>query len=254
VTSSDLPGWVPTSCAKVKATGTYIKSGLAVGTYAMGLKTNNGSISTCYQDVTVPEPGVYKISFVWVARPNYNKQTVTVSFSQVVDGEVPTTNVLTTFAGTTSDSLTAYSRTLDVKTAGTYRLLFSGTSPSDSTTSFNDVSVRKIDTLLENGFFDTGSVTANSGAWSYSTGSGFSNPGWVLNDKCGIAKAGAPWVAGGRPVGEFAMFVQSNNGADGVAYQDVTIEKPGLYTLAFDYAARPNYPDQTAKAYFGQIT
>ena len=250
VTSSDLPGWVPTSCAKVKATGTYIKSGLNVGTYAMGLKTNN-STSTCYQDVTVPEPGVYKISFQWVARPKggnteYNKQTVTVSFSQVVDGEVPTTSVLTTFVGSEYNSISTYHRTIDVKTAGTYRLLFSGTSSVDSTTCFNNVSVRKIDTLLENGFFDSGSVTLNNGTWSYSNGSGFSNPGWTLNEKCGIAKAGAPWVAGGRPVGEFALFVQSNNGADGVAYQDVTIEKPGLYTLAFDYAARPNYPDQTA--------
>ena len=58
VTNAHLPGWVPTSCAKVKATGTYVKSGLNIGTYAMGLKTNN-STSTCYQDVTVPEPGVY---------------------------------------------------------------------------------------------------------------------------------------------------------------------------------------------------
>ncbi len=255
VTSAHLPGWVPTSCAKVKASGTYVNSGLNIGTYAMVLKTNN-STSTCYQDVTVPEPGVYRIAFQWVARPGgtYNKQTITVSFSQVVDGEVPDTNVLTTFAATTTDSLTAYHRTIDVKTAGTYRLLFSGTSSVDSSTAFDNVSVRKIDTLLENGFFDSGSVTANSGTWSYSNGSGFNNPGWELNDKCGIAKAGAPWVAGGRPVGEFAMFVQSNNGADGIAYQDVTIDKPGLYTLAFDYAARPGYPDQTAKAYFGQIT
>ena len=77
VTSSDLPGWVPTSCAKVKASGTYVKSGLNIGTYAMGLKTNNSN-SSCYQDVTVPEPGVYRISFQWVARPGgtYNKQTI----------------------------------------------------------------------------------------------------------------------------------------------------------------------------------
>ena len=252
VNSAALPGWTPTAAGKAQANSAYIANGIPVGTYAMFLKTNNGVNSDCYQDVTVPEPGVYKISFQWVARPNYNKQTITVSFSEVVDGEVPAEYVLTTFAATTADALTAYSRTLDVKAAGTYRLKFFGTSPSDSSTAFDNVSVRKIDTLFENGFFDSGSVTLNNGTWSYSNGSGFSNPGWTLNDKCGIAKAGSPWVAGGRPVGEYALFVQSS-GNDGVAYQDVTIEKAGLYTLAFDYAGRPGHLNQTATVYFGQI-
>ena len=258
VTSADLPGWVPTSCAKVKASGTYVKSGLNIGTYAMGLKTVK-STASCYQDVTVSEPGVYTISFQWVARPGndktnggFNQQTVTVSFSQVVDGEVPAEYVLTSFAATTTDSLSTYSRTIDVKTAGTYRLKFFGTSSNDSTTSFNNVSVRKVDTLLENGFFDSGTASAYP---YYSTGSGFSNPGWTLNSKCGLDPASGTWVATGRPVGAYAMFIQSHPNEDGVAYQDVTIEKPGLYTLAFDYAMRPGsqFAGQTAKVYFGKV-
>ena len=253
--SAYLPGWVPASAGKTRASGTYVASGIPIGTFAMFLKTDNGSTSTCYQDVTVPAPGVYKISFQWVARPKggnteYNKQTITVSFSEVVDGEVPTENVLTRFAATTTASLTTYHRTIDVKTAGTYRLLFSGTSSVDSSTAFDNVSVRKIDTLLENGFFDSGTASPYP---YYSTGAGFSNPGWTLNAKCGLDSASGTWVAKGRSVGAYAMFIQSNNGADGVAYQDVTIENPGLYTLAFDYAMRPNYPGQTAKVYFGKI-
>ena len=144
-----------------------------------------------------------------------------------------------------------------MKAAGTYRLLFSGTSSVDSSTAFDNVSVRKIDTLLENGFFDSGSITANSGKWSYWDTAGFSNPGWTISGG-GLSMASGTWVAGGRDVGVYAMYIQSNPGADGFAYQDVTIETPGLYTLAFDYAARPKsgtyeFTGQTAKVYFGKI-
>ena len=249
-----IPGWTLVSCVKAKANGVYIPSGLPIGTYAICLKTINGSTSSFYQDVTVPAPGVYRISFQWVARgKDYNKETVTVSFSQVVDGSVSSTNVLTTFAATTYASLTTYHRTIDVKTAGTYRLLFSGTSPVDSSTAFDNVSVRKIDNLLENGFFDSGSASAHP---YYSIGAGHSNPGWTVNAKCGLDPASGTWVAKGRDVGAYAMFIQSDAGIDGFAYQDVTIATPGLYTLAFDYAGRPTsagYLGQTAKIYFGKI-
>ena len=246
-----IPGWTLANCVKAKANGVYIPSGLPIGTYAICLKTNSGSPSSFYQDVTVPAPGVYRISFQWVARgKSYNKETVTVSFSQVVDGEVPTENVLTTFAATTYASLTTYHRTIDVKAAGTYRLRFSGTSSVDSSTAFDNVSVRKIDNLLENGFFDSGTASAYP---YYSTGAGHSNPGWTVNAKCGLDPASGTWVAKGRDVGAYAMFIQSDAGIDGFAYQDVTIATPGLYTLAFDYAGRPECLGQTAKIYFGKI-
>ena len=253
--NAHLPGWILSACVKSKASGTYIASGLPIGTYAICLKTNSGSPSSFYQDVTVPAPGVYRISFQWVARgKNYNKERVTVSFSQVVDGAVPTENVLTTFDATTYASLTTYHRTIDVKAAGTYRLLFSGTSSVDSSTAFDNVSVRKIDNLLENGFFESGTAGAYP---HYSTNAGYDNPGWTISSG-GIAPAGSTWVANSGVVGTYAMFIQSNPGADGFAYQDVTIETPGLYTLAFDYAARPKsgtyeFTGQTAKIYFGKI-
>ncbi len=249
--NAHLPGWILSACVKSKASGTYIASGLPIGTYAICLKTNSGSPSSFYQDVTVPAPGVYRISFQWVARgKDYNKETVTVSFSQVVDGSVSSTNVLTTFAATTYASLTTYHRTIDVKAAGTYRLLFSGTSSVDSSTAFDNVSVRKIDTLLENGFFESGTAGAYP---HYSTNAGYDNPGWTISSG-GIAPAGSTWVANSGVVGTYAMFIQSNvGGSTGFAYQDVTIETPGLYTLAFDYAGRPGCLGQTAKIYFGKI-
>ena len=253
--SAYIPGWTLVNCVKAKANGVYIPSGLPIGTYSICLKTNSGSPSSFYQDVTVPAPGVYRISFQWVARgKDYNKETVTVSFSQVVDGAVPTENVLTTFAATTYASLTTYHRTIDVKAAGTYRLLFSGTSSVDSSTAFDNVSVRKIDNLLENGFFESGTAGAYP---HYSTNAGYDNPGWTISSG-GIAPAGSTWVANSGVVGTYAMFIQSNPGTDGFAYQDVTIETPGLYTLAFDYAARPKsgkyeFTGQTAKIYFGKI-
>ena len=102
--NANIPGWTLANCVKAKASGVYIASGLPIGTYAICLKTNSGSPSSFYQDVTVPAPGVYRISFQWVARPksgktDMNKETITVSFSQVVDGTVPTENVLTAPTG-----------------------------------------------------------------------------------------------------------------------------------------------------------
>ena len=257
--NANIPGWTLVNCVKAKASGVYIASGLPIGTYAICLKTQSGVNSSFYQDVAVPAPGVYRISFQWAARPKsgkteFNKETITVSFSQVVDGTVPTENVLTTFAATTYASLTTYHRTIDVKAAGTYRLLFSGTSSVDCSTAFDNVSVRKIDNLLENGFFESGTAGAYP---HYSTNAGYDNPGWTISSG-GIAPAGSTWVANSGVVGTYAMFIQSNPGADGFAYQDVTIETPGLYTLAFDYAARPKsgtyeFTGQTAKVYFGKI-
>ena len=99
--NANIPGWTLANCVKAKASGVYIASGLPIGTYAICLKTQSGVNSSFYQDVTVPAPGVYRISFQWAARPKsgkteFNKETITVSFSQVVDGTVPTENVLTT--------------------------------------------------------------------------------------------------------------------------------------------------------------
>ncbi|MBQ8113843.1 MAG: DUF642 domain-containing protein [Kiritimatiellae bacterium] len=212
--NAHIPGWTLANCVKAKASNVYIASGLPIGTYAICLKTNSGSPSSFYQDVTVPAPGVYRISFQWVARPTsgktaYNKETVTVSFSQVVDGAVPTENVLTTFAATTYASLTTYHRTIDVKAAGTYRLLFSGTSSVDSSTAFDNVSVRKIDTRLENGFFESGTAGAYP---HYSTNAGYDNPGWTISSG-GIAPAGSTWVANSGVVGTYAMFIQSTSAA-----------------------------------------
>ena len=54
--NAHIPGWTLANCVKAKANGTYIASGLPIGTYAICLKTNSGSPSSFYQDVTVPAP------------------------------------------------------------------------------------------------------------------------------------------------------------------------------------------------------
>ena len=95
--------------------------------------------------------------------------------------------------------------------------------------------------LLQNWNFDEGAVGNNSGDWSYANGgNGFSLPGWTTSNsgRLGLAKANGTWVAKGRGIGKYALYMQTNgNTVD--ASQDVVVKVPGTYYYRFLYAGRP---------------
>ncbi len=103
--------------------------------------------------------------------------------------------------------------------------------------------------LLQNWNFDEGAVGNNSGDWSYANGgNGFSLPGWTTSNtgKIGLSKASGTWVAKGRGVGKYALYLQSNKSSADVA-QDVVVTAPGTYYYRFIYAARPSYAGATTE-------
>lgn len=95
--------------------------------------------------------------------------------------------------------------------------------------------------LLQNWNFDEGAVGNNNGDWSYANGgNGFSLPGWTTSNsgRLGLSKATGTWVAKGRGIGKYALYMQtSGNTVD--ASQDVAIKVPGTYYYRFIYAGRP---------------
>ena len=94
--------------------------------------------------------------------------------------------------------------------------------------------------LLKNGNFDESTVGNNSGNWSYANGGNyFDMPNWTSSNtgRCGLSKASNTWVASGRSVGKYALFLQTNNNTVD-ASQDVVLKTPGTYHYYFQYAGR----------------
>ena len=104
--------------------------------------------------------------------------------------------------------------------------------------------------LLKNWNFDDGAVGNNSGDWSYANGgNGFSLPGWTTSNsgRLGLAKANGTWVANGRGIGKYALYMQTNKSTVD-ASQDIVIKVPGTYYYRFIYAGRPgNYTGATTE-------
>ena len=104
--------------------------------------------------------------------------------------------------------------------------------------------------LLQNWNFDEGAVGNNSGDWSYANGgNGFSLPGWTTSNsgRLGLAKANGTWVANGRGIGKYALYMQTNKSTVD-ASQDIVIKVPGTYYYRFIYAGRPgNYTGATTE-------
>ncbi|MBQ9429961.1 MAG: autotransporter-associated beta strand repeat-containing protein [Kiritimatiellae bacterium] len=115
--------------------------------------------------------------------------------------------------------------------------------------------------LLKNGSFDDGTVVGNnSGNWSYANGgNGFVNPYWDTStpNKIGLSKASGTWVASGRGIGKYALFLQTDASSTSEASQTIVVSEPGTYRYAFYYAGRPKYLGATTELrliYNGVVT
>ena len=88
--------------------------------------------------------------------------------------------------------------------------------------------------LLTNGTFDEGTVTQNSGSWSYMTGEGFVNPGWTCTGGIGLSVGNNTWVNGALAVRKYTLYCQKA----GTFEQTFNVEEAGTYRLSFAYAGR----------------
>jgi len=83
--------------------------------------------------------------------------------------------------------------------------------------------------LLTNGTFDEGTVTQNSGSWSYMTGEGFVNPGWTCTGGIGLSVGNNTWVNGALAVRKYTLYCQKA----GTFEQTFNVEETDRHVPAF---------------------
>ncbi len=114
------------------------------------------------------------------------------------------------------------------------------------TFSFAAAAKPEVRNLLKNGDSDAGSFTSD-GVHGYSstrTVKDVSNPHWKVTggNDWGLDPASGVWVAKSFAVGRYALYVQTNQRRGchtATIQQDVEIDEPGDYGVAFRYTARP---------------
>ncbi len=266
-----IPGWTMQNCVKTAADGTYALAnhGYTICYSAIATKVANAdNPSWFYQDVTVPAGGDYTLSFEFCGRPNKNKKGqydkknlyVTVYLSEVENGEVSgdETVFIPQFQSDQVDPVQSKSVTKFLA-AGTYRLKFytSRLNQDDASVWFDNISLRRVESILSNCYFDDFPTTDHGskiGYFLYNHEDGYSCPNWEGTiGLTGIARAGSTWCSGSLQAGVNVAFIQSA-GSSSAMWQDVALSEPGMYTLSFKYAGRPTNLGQNVKILFGQLT
>ena len=142
------PEWTITEskCGLSKANGTWVASGIAIGTYAMYIQ----SLSTAdrpyaYQDIEVSAPGSYVVEFDYVSRPSHAGQEIWVYFGEITEEktDLGDDDLVDSFTAVNAGDLTHRVKLVTVPSAGTYRLKFVGTSSSDKATAFDNITMGK---------------------------------------------------------------------------------------------------------------
>ncbi len=170
------PGWsVTASGGLAKPDGTWMNNGLDVGGYALFLQSSTSSSATAYQEVSITEPGTYRISFRWAARPGHVGQSVRVIFDSTTLDTISTTDT----------SLQYWYKDVEINAAGSFSLyLVSEVASGDVATVFDSVSMRRIKKYTWTGGGQTSSVS-DAGNWGGRPGSTqqFNSTDYIIFDK-----------------------------------------------------------------------
>jgi hypothetical protein len=170
------PGWDVTVHGGIaKPDGTWMNNKLDVGRFALFLQSYVDYTASASQTLVVDEPGTYRISFKWAARPGHTGQSVNVWFD----------NKKLDTISTTDTSLQYWYRDVEIYAAGSYSLIFEALMASgDVATAIDSVSVRKIVKYTWTGGGQTSSVS-DAGNWGGRPGSTqqFNSTDYLVFDK-----------------------------------------------------------------------
>ena len=219
---------------------TWVPKDMDIGTYAMVMRTQpNGSAAYAEQTLYIASPGTYRLRFTYISCNGDKDRRGATFYARLIKGSV--TNTICTLS--TSDlSKRFYSGTVNVSEPGAWTLQFyqpAGTKVLS--TNFDDVEFKRVNVernLLVNGSFDQGTVTQNSGKYSYANQGGFNNPGWNCDGaNMGLTTANNTWVQSGVDVGTYAAYLRTVAGSgDAWLAQTVQVATPGIYRLSFAYS------------------
>ena len=198
-----------------KPNGTWMTSGLDVGTYALFLQSNTGYNSSASQDVTVTEAGTYRVSFNWTARPSHGAQQVKVWFGGILLDTI-TCN---------STALFTYTRYVRIDTVGTKTFLLEAVAMSgDRATCFDSVSIQKVDGHVWTGGGNSNAIT-DAGNWGGTAGdtATFSSDDYLVFGQAASAILDANVTVGGVVVsGDGAVAIaQAENASNVLTVDDV---------------------------------
>ena len=219
---------------------TWVPKDMDIGTYAMVMRTHaNGDAAYAEQMLYITSPGTYRLRFAYITCNGDKDRRGATFYARLIKGSV--TNTICTLS--TSDlSKRFYSGTVNVSEPGAWTLQFyqpAGTKVLS--TNFDDVEFKRVNVernLLVNGSFDQGTVTQNSGKYSYANQGGFNNPGWNCDGaNMGLTTANNTWVQSGVDVGTYAAYLRTAAGSgDAWLAQTVQVATPGIYRLSFAYS------------------
>ena len=219
---------------------TWVPQDMDIGTYAMVMRTHaNGDAAYAEQMLYITSPGTYRLRFAYITCNGDKNRRGATFYARLIKGSV--TNTICTLS--TSDlSKRFYSGTVNVSEPGAWTLQFyqpAGTKVLS--TNFDDVEFKRVNVernLLVNGSFDQGTVTQNSGKYSYANQGGFNNPGWNCDGaNMGLTTANNTWVQSGVDVGTYAAYLRTVAGSgDAWLAQTVQVATPGIYRLLFAYS------------------
>ena len=219
---------------------TWVPKDMDIGTYAMVMRTHaNGDAAYAEQMLYITSPGTYRLRFAYITCNGDKDRRGATFYARLIKGSV--TNTICTLS--TSDlSKRFYSGTVNVSEPGAWTLQFyqpAGT--KILSTNFDDVEFKRVNVernLLVNGSFNQGTVTQNSGKYSYANQGGFNNPGWNCDGaNMGLTTANNTWVQSGVDVGTYAAYLRTAAGSgDAWLAQTVQVATPGIYRLSFAYS------------------
>ncbi|MBP5321829.1 MAG: hypothetical protein J6334_12670, partial [Kiritimatiellae bacterium] len=249
------PSWTCSPASRVglgTADGTWVAVNRPIGKYAMYLQVANGSgPAEAHQEITVAEPGTYRLSFFYMGRPGHFGATTEVRL--ISESETVTLASVTT----ANDALRFYDSTVEIAAAGAYTFqLYQLEAASDWANAFDCIILAKLDDgdpdeYVVNGGFDdhgisAGTANGNAPYWSYSYPmGGFAIPGWNYfcseagGSGCGITTANGTWLAVGQTNGGYYSYFAQ--GQDIVLSQDLGEVPAGIYRFSFNCASRPSH-------------
>ena len=205
------PGWsVTVHGGLAKPNGTWMNNLLDVGRLALFLQSNVDYTSSASQSVVVDEPGTYRISFKWAARPGHAGQNVEVWFDN---------NKLDTIS-TTDTSLQYWYKDVEIFAAGSYLLDFEALNASgDVATVIDSVSMRKIDKYMWTGGGQTPRIS-DAGNWGGTPGRTqlFNSTDYLVFDKAADVEIDSDVMVDG-------MQITGNGAVTFTGSRTITIER-----------------------------
>ena len=210
------------------------KTSLGYGTRGCFMQSYKSSAQSLRQTFTVPQTGLYRVSFDYAARYGTNQTGVPARFWITKDDETVVERAFKPNAHLPIRSI----MTNVVLTAGVHTFnLEQEEMETDQSNVYDNFVVAAVDeNLLVNGDFELSPCEDANGQYVY----GAPGPGWNYSGAVIVGRPTGNWGYDGLAgVGtKFGGFQTASTLGEAVLFQTFTVVTAGVYRLSFDYSCR----------------